>query len=209
MKYLEAFLGDEKRGEARDRDGYREVPGKTAETPQDERATTSRTRHPSHPAKPAKQEKETGDGFLPVLPGGSPYAPVETPSATFPWPNVVPGLGLRTTGPFAPCAFCRKGTWVRYGGSPRCLECAWDPKTAAVRLYHRGLERLWVLNAQVQQPPAAEVAAAIDEVVRLMDEVGEPDATELRRQWARRWHEETGVCPWCGTPGDYHEVGDD
>jgi len=37
-----------------------------------------------------------------------------------------------------------------------------------------------------------------------MDDVGEPRATTLRRQWAREWWQETGVCPYCGERGPFH-----
>jgi hypothetical protein len=73
-----------------------------------------------------------------------------------------------------------------------------------VGLYRTALERLWGLNAQVRPPSAAEVAAALDEMVRLMDEVGEPDATKSRRRWARQWYLRTGICPWCGERGEFH-----
>jgi hypothetical protein len=39
----------------------------------------------------------------------------------------------------------------------------------------------------------------------LIDDVGEPPATHLRRQWAWKWWTETGVCPWCGEAGPYHD----
>jgi hypothetical protein len=38
----------------------------------------------------------------------------------------------------------------------------------------------------------------------LIDEVGEPTATRLRREWARQWWQETGTCPYCGKPGPLH-----
>jgi hypothetical protein len=40
-----------------------------------------------------------------------------------PWPDALPELGLRTVGPFAPCA-CGRWSWVRYGDAVLCLPCA-------------------------------------------------------------------------------------
>ncbi|MBI2015310.1 MAG: hypothetical protein HYS77_07210 [Candidatus Rokubacteria bacterium] len=41
--------------------------------------------------------------------------------------------------------------------------------------------------------------------MRLIDEVGEPMATAQRRAWARAWYAETGICPFCGERGPYHD----
>jgi hypothetical protein len=38
-----------------------------------------------------------------------------------PWPDSLPGLGIRHIGPFEPCAECGEGSWVRYGGLVLCL----------------------------------------------------------------------------------------
>lgn len=44
-------------------------------------------------------------------------------AAPFPWPPRLHGHPL-TLGPFAPCATCGAGAWVRYGGTVTCLGCA-------------------------------------------------------------------------------------
>ena len=45
----------------------------------------------------------------------------------FPWPDVVPGLGIRAVGPFDPCFGCGRGSWIRYGPAVLCLACASAP----------------------------------------------------------------------------------
>jgi hypothetical protein len=194
VKYLRAFLDGEQSGEVDGRYEHRGVAGETGEANPVE-TEFARTRPPYVPAKPAKQ---TGGMVLPVSPVPAPY-----PAAAFLWPDAIPGLGPRTTGPFFSCAFCGTGTWVRYGGSPRCLGCARDPRAAVVTLYRTALERWWGLHTQRRRSTPA-IAAALNEVVRLMDEVGEPVATELRRAWAHQWYLRVGICPWCGERGEFH-----
>jgi hypothetical protein len=41
-----------------------------------------------------------------------------------PWPDEIPGLGLRAVGPFDACAGCEGWSWVRYGATVLCLACA-------------------------------------------------------------------------------------
>lgn len=75
-----------------------------------------------------------------------------------------------------------------------------------VRLaYREALRRVWTLAAQGEHADPAACLAALDELARRLDDVGEPAATELRRRWAREWHRETGRCPTCGEPGPYHD----
>jgi hypothetical protein len=45
---------------------------------------------------------------------------------------------------------------------------------------------------------------AVDLVLKLEDEIGEPRATELRHQWEAEYHRETGRCPRCGEGGERH-----
>jgi hypothetical protein len=71
--------------------------------------------------------------------------------------------------------------------------------------YREVLRRWWALTAQGAEADAVEVRHVYQEIVRLIDEVGEPRATERRRAWAREWHRETGRCPSCGEPGTYHD----
>ncbi len=124
------------------------------------------------------------------------------------WPAILPGLGPETIGPFTPCRLCGTGTWVQYGNVPRCLDCARDPGSAAVRLYRRALERWWELTAQGPEANRAAIAETFQAIAKLTDEVGEPWASRLRQQWARAWHREAGICPWCGQAGAYHEPGE-
>jgi len=41
-----------------------------------------------------------------------------------PWPESLPGRGPRRIDCYARCEICGRGTWVRYGGTARCLGCA-------------------------------------------------------------------------------------
>ncbi len=72
-------------------------------------------------------------------------------------------------------------------------------------LYWQTLRRWWELTAQGAAADRTEVERTYQAILRLMDEVGEPQATAIRRQWAREWWEETGICAWCGEQGPYHD----
>ncbi len=61
------------------------------------------------------------------------------------------------------------------------------------------------LTAQGQEADPAEVRQVHQEILRRIDEVGEPTATQLRQQWAREWWQETWRCPLCGESGVFHE----
>lgn len=79
---------------------------------------------------------------------------------------------------------------------------------AALRLlvlYRETLRRWWALTAQGPCADWDDLAQTYQELLRLLDEVGVPSGLQSARQWAREWHKETGVCPWCGEPGPYHE----
>ncbi|MFQ5830693.1 MAG: hypothetical protein ACE5JD_16295, partial [Candidatus Methylomirabilia bacterium] len=79
-----------------------------------------------------------------------------------------------------------------------------DP-AATEGTYRQVLWRWFELAALGAAADRDEVLRLYQELLRLMDEVGEPRATRLRRQWAREWWEETGVCPFCGERGPYHD----
>lgn len=72
-------------------------------------------------------------------------------------------------------------------------------------VYRQTLQRWFELTAQGAAAHQAEVDRVHQEILRLIDDVGQPRATSLRRQWARAWHQETGVCPYCGDRGPYHD----
>jgi hypothetical protein len=71
--------------------------------------------------------------------------------------------------------------------------------------YQDALRNWWGLIAQGPGAGLAEVRRVHQEVLRLMDEVGKPLATRLRRQWAWEWKQSTGTCPTCGEPGVFHD----
>lgn len=76
----------------------------------------------------------------------------------------------------------------------------------AIEGTYRQALRLWFeLTAQGPDAEPAEVSRVYQEILRLIDEVGEPRATALRREGAPQWYQETGVCPYCGERGVYHD----
>ena len=78
-------------------------------------------------------------------------------------------------------------------------------RAATEGTYWEALGRWFELAAQGPTANQAEVARVYQELLRLIDEVGEQRATTLRRQWAREWWQETGLCPYCGERGLYHD----
>lgn len=89
--------------------------------------------------------------------------------------------------------------------------CASDPapapppdRAATEVAYRQALRHWFELVAQGPAADRAEVDRVDQEILRLIDEVGEPRATALRSQWAREWWQETRVCPYCGERGPCH-----
>lgn len=79
------------------------------------------------------------------------------------------------------------------------------PASSIEAQYRQSLRRWWTLTAQGPAADLAEVRPIYQEILRLIDEVGEPRATRLRWQWAREWYQQTGLCPFCGERGPYHD----
>jgi len=88
-------------------------------------------------------------------------------------------------------------------GAPRPFAPLNPAATAAD--YRQALQRWFELTAQGAAADLAEVRRVHQEILRLIDDVGEPRASALRRQWAREWWQETSLCPFCGEPGPYHD----
>jgi hypothetical protein len=89
-----------------------------------------------------------------------------------------------------------------YGSSPMSEKPVIPVMRGDARLaYQSALRRRWSLVVKGPHVDLSEVECLHQQILRLIDEVGEPLATRLRRQWARQWHEETGVCPFCGETG--------
>lgn len=82
------------------------------------------------------------------------------------------------------------------------------PRPDLLGAYHATLHRWWTLTAQGAAADVGEGQHVYQAIVRLIDEVGEPCATAQRRVWARDWHRETGICPFCGESGPYHDPGE-
>jgi len=78
-------------------------------------------------------------------------------------------------------------------------------KGSAEAVYQAALRAWWAFAAEGADAEATHVRYVYQEILRLIDEVGEPTATTLRRAWAKQWHEETGRCPTCGEPGEFHD----
>lgn len=43
-------------------------------------------------------------------------------------------------------------------------------------------------------------AATYQEILKLHDDLGQPTADTLCREWAREWQRQTGCNPWSGQP---------
>lgn len=81
------------------------------------------------------------------------------------------------------------------------VEAEWTPTDAYRLLLRQGFEL-------TRQGAASPIACAhfLNEQARLIDELGPAAAREILQATARDWWRETGICPWCGETGEYHEV---
>jgi len=75
---------------------------------------------------------------------------------------------------------------------------------ADVATYQAALHDFWQLMALGLTVDRETAIGAAVKVTRLIDVVGEPEATELRHRWEAEWHRETGRCPRCGERGERH-----
>ena len=135
---------------------------------------------------------------------GSPR-PAPPRFAWSPWPEALPGLGPRRVIPFTACVLCPRWTFASYGPAALCLDCATASTTPARIAYREALRRVWTLAAEGDRADPAACVAALDELARRLDDVGQPAATELRRRWEQEWWTKTGRCPRCGECGPYHD----
>jgi TubC N-terminal docking domain len=122
------------------------------------------------------------------------------PARASDWPDVLNemlGGYMRTIVPFTACSICATGTWCSYAEIPLCRKCA-QTRGAAVTAYRAALWRCWMLTAAGPQADGEDCRSAIDGVVRLADEVGEPIANRLRHGWETEWFRQSGRCPRCG-----------
>lgn len=85
-------------------------------------------------------------------------------------------------------------------GPPGVVSSPVDPVAA----YRAALHEYWRLVALGPGVDRGTAIRAVNEVVRLVDDVGEPAATELRHPLETEWHRETGRCPRCGESGERH-----
>ncbi|MBI4607597.1 MAG: hypothetical protein HY726_01140 [Candidatus Rokubacteria bacterium] len=78
-------------------------------------------------------------------------------------------------------------------------------RAATEAAYRQAILRGFEVIAQGPAADRAEVDSVYQQILRLIDEVGEPRATALRRQRARKWSPETSVCRYCGERSQYHD----
>ena len=103
--------------------------------------------------------------------------------------------------PFSPCVVCGSGSWACFGKFVLCLACSQAPRTQRLLRYRLALWRCWTLTAEGPPTNQLDCRHVIDELNTLLDEVGEPLATALRRKWEDEWWERNKTCPICGGPG--------
>ena len=77
-------------------------------------------------------------------------------------------------------------------------------RSAVEAAYHQLLKRWWTIAGAGPAADSAEAEAVHQQLIRTADEVGEPRATTLRREWANEWFARRGTCPLCGIPGESH-----
>src|SRR5262249_40234470 len=120
------------------------------------------------------------------------------------WPRKLRAAGARTLTRFSSCVLCGAGSWMAYGPAVLCRMCAWAPTTPLRLRYRAALLRCWAVIARSGSDTEEDKGQVINEVRRLLDEVGEPTATRLRLRWARSWSDKRQTCPTCGGR-EFHE----
>jgi hypothetical protein len=76
--------------------------------------------------------------------------------------------------------------------------------SAQITLYKAALWKWWTLTAQGADADEGDVETTYQEIVRLIDELGEATATMLRHEYEVEWYRQTRRCPRCGEHGDRH-----
>jgi hypothetical protein len=79
------------------------------------------------------------------------------------------------------------------------------PPASLADEYGRVLRRLFALVAVGAEAPLDECQAALQEEIRLVDELGPERATRLRQAEARQWWALVKACPYCGERGTFHD----
>jgi hypothetical protein len=69
------------------------------------------------------------------------------------------------------------------------------------------LRRLFALVAEAGEAAPDACHVALQEELRLIDDLGPALAAQLRRGEARRWRAAVGACPYCGEAGTFHDEG--
>jgi tubulysin polyketide synthase-like protein len=101
------------------------------------------------------------------------------------------------------CYVCGGASSVFYAGISLCRACA-ERRGTTLLAYRDALRDFWRLTAEGERAKPEACRRALDEVVRLIDEAGEPRATRLRHRWENDWRRETGRCPRCGEAAADH-----
>jgi TubC N-terminal docking domain len=74
--------------------------------------------------------------------------------------------------------------------------------------YQKLLRDAFALLLRPEGPSSEDADTFFAEQGRAMDELGPDLAATIYTVTARRWRQETGVCPWCDEAGECHEPAD-
>lgn len=76
--------------------------------------------------------------------------------------------------------------------------------SALVR-YRDALHHAWALVARGPDAHPQACQRALDDVARLVEDIGVSRAAEVHRLWGLEWLAERLVCAWCGEAGACHD----
>jgi uncharacterized membrane protein YccC len=79
------------------------------------------------------------------------------------------------------------------------------PPSDLADAYRHVLRRLFALVAAGAAAPLDDCQAALQEEIRLLDDLGPERAAQLRQAEARQWWALVKACPYCGERGTFHD----
>jgi hypothetical protein len=79
------------------------------------------------------------------------------------------------------------------------------PPVSLADEYGRVLRRLFALVAAGADASPGDCQAALQEEIRLVDELGPDRAADLRHAEAWQWWTLNRACPYCGEAGTFHD----
>ena len=74
-----------------------------------------------------------------------------------------------------------------------------------VEEYRRLIHRCFELIAQGEAADPDACRSVLAESSRVADDLGAAAANSVRRDVARQWHRERGLCPYCSARGAFHD----